>query len=157
MLTARGAEQDRVRGLQTGADDYVVKPFSVTELLARVEAVLRRSASRPLPVQSLALGGRTVDFARRLVLSADGSASELTELESELLRYLAANPARIVTRDELLTNVWRLDARGLATRTVDMAVARLREKLGDDPAAPQVLRTVRGKGYVLAAPGPPPA
>jgi DNA-binding response OmpR family regulator len=156
MLTARGAEQDRVRGLQTGADDYVVKPFSVTELLARVEAVLRRSASRPLPVQSLALGGRTVDFARRLVLGADGSSSELTELESELLRYLAANPARIVTRDELLANVWRLDARGLATRTVDMAVARLREKLGDDPAAPQVLRTVRGKGYVLAAPAPNP-
>src|SRR5262252_9555275 len=156
MLTARGAEQDRVRGLQTGADDYVVKPFSVTELLASVEAVLRRSASRPLPVQSLALGGRTVDFARRLVLGADGSSSELTELESELLRYLAANAARIVTRDELLANVWRLDARGLATRTVDMAVARLREKLGDDPAAPQVLRTVRGKGYVLAAPGPNP-
>jgi DNA-binding response OmpR family regulator len=156
MLTARGAEQDRVRGLQTGADDYVVKPFSVTELLARVEAVLRRSAARPLPVQSLALGGRTVDFARRLVLGADGSTSELTELESELLRYLAANPARIVTRDELLANVWRLDARGLATRTVDMAVARLREKLGDDPAAPQVLRTVRGKGYVLAAPGSSP-
>jgi len=156
MLTARGAEQDRVRGLQTGADDYVVKPFSVTELLARVEAVLRRSAARPLPVTTLELGGRTVDFARRLVRGADGTACELTELESELLRYLAANPARIVTRDELLANVWRIDARGLATRTVDMTVARLREKLGDDPAAPQVLRTVRGKGYVLAEPGSSP-
>jgi DNA-binding response OmpR family regulator len=156
MLTARGAEQDRVRGLQTGADDYVVKPFSVTELLARVEAVLRRSAARPLPVTTLALDDRTVDFARRLVLGADGSSSELTELESELLRYLAANATRIVSRDELLANVWRIDARGLATRTVDMTVARLREKLGDDPAAPQVLRTVRGKGYVLAEPGSSP-
>jgi len=152
MLTARGTEEDRVRGLKGGADDYVVKPFSATELLARVEAVLRRSAARPLPVATLSIAGRTVDFARREVRFGDGRVQELTERESELLRYLAANRSRIVTREELLANVWRIDGRGSTTRTVDMAVARLREKLGDDSEECAVLRTVRGKGYLLAEP-----
>jgi DNA-binding response OmpR family regulator len=152
MLTARGTEEDRVRGLKGGADDYVVKPFSATELLARVEAVLRRSAARPLPVATLVIAGRTVDFQRREVRLHDGRVQELTERESELLRYLAANRSRIVTREELLANVWRIDGRGSTTRTVDMAVARLREKLGDDSEDSAVLRTVRGKGYLLAEP-----
>jgi DNA-binding response OmpR family regulator len=155
MLTARGAEEDRVRGLRGGADDYVVKPFSATELLARVEAVLRRSAARPLPMAVLTIAGRTVDFARREVRLPDGAVAELTPLESELLHYLATNGSRIVTRDELLANVWRIDPRGAATRTVDMAVARLRDKLGDGSDAGAVLRTVRGKGYSLGVGAPP--
>ena len=148
LVTARGAEEDRVRGLKSGADDYVVKPFSASELLARVEAVLRRSAERPLDVRALACDGVVVDLERRLIERV-GVASELTERESELLAYLARNPARVVTRSELLERVWRLDPRGLDTRTVDMTVARLREKLGDSAEAPRVVVTVRGGGYRL--------
>jgi DNA-binding response OmpR family regulator len=151
VLTARGLEADRVQGLRLGADDYVVKPFSVRELLARVAAVLRRTAERPLDVPRLALPGGLADLERREVRLADGTATQLTDLEVQLLRYLAANRGRAISRDELLARVWRLDPAGLDTRTVDMAVMRLREKLGDDGAAPAVLLTVRGKGYMLAA------
>ncbi len=153
ILTARGEEADRVRGLREGADDYVVKPFSVKELLARVEAVLRRSPQRPLPVHELAVPAGRVDLDRREVCYADGSRVELSEREVDLLRYLASNPARAVSRDELLENVWRLSPDGLATRTIDMHVARLREKLRDDCHAPAVIRTVRGRGYMWAAGG----
>jgi two-component system alkaline phosphatase synthesis response regulator PhoP len=145
MVTARGAEADRVRGLKTGADDYVVKPFSALELLARVEAVLRRSAERPQTVGTLELGDRTVDLERREVSLADGSTREISVKEVELLQYLAASRGRTVSRDELLQRVWGLDPRGVTTRTIDMHIARLREKLGDEAA----IRTVRGKGYML--------
>ncbi|MHC4164597.1 MAG: response regulator transcription factor [Planctomycetota bacterium] len=145
MVTARGAEADRVRGLKTGADDYVVKPFSALELLARVEAVLRRSAERPQTVGTLELGDRTVDLERREVRQADGSTREISVKEAELLQYLAASRGRAVSRDELLQRVWGLDPRGVTTRTIDMHIARLREKLGDDAS----IRTVRGKGYML--------
>lgn len=148
LVTARGAEEDRVRGLKSGADDYVVKPFSASELLARVEAVLRRSAERPLDVRALVLDGVVVDLERRLI-ERGGAASELTEREGELLAYLARNPGRVVARSELLERVWRLDPRGLDTRTIDMTVARLREKLGDSAEAPRVVVTVRGGGYRL--------
>jgi DNA-binding response OmpR family regulator len=150
FLTARGEEADRVRGLRLGADDYVVKPFSATELLARVEAVLRRSAERPQPVTQLCVGGRTVDFERREVTLAGGARRSLTQREAEVLRYLAANRGRAVARDELLRTVWGLDPRGTQTRTVDMTVARLREALDDSPSEPAVVLTVRGKGYMLA-------
>lgn len=158
LLTARGAEEDRVRGLRTGADDYVIKPFSVIELIARVEAVLRRSAERPkVPHRTVTVAGRQIDFAKREVLvpGADGGpaeAIELTERESELLAYLVANPDRAIDREELLRYVWKIDPKGLETRTVDMLVARLRERLCDDPATPAVIATVRGKGYRLASP-----
>jgi len=152
MLTARGSEHDRVAGLRGGADDYVVKPFSVTELLARVEAVLRRSPARPRPVQQLELAGRQVDFERREVRRPDGSTAALSEREAELLHYLASNATRIVSRDELLRSVWRIDARGVTTRTIDMTVKRLREKLGDAADDPVILRTVRGAGYTLQSP-----
>jgi DNA-binding response OmpR family regulator len=128
-----------------------VKPFSVRELLARAEAVLRRSAERPMDVHTLALPAGLADLQRRQVRPAAGEPVQLTELEVQLLRYLAANRGRAISRDELLARVWRLDATNLDTRTVDMAVKRLREKLGDDAAAPAVLLTVRGKGYMLAA------
>lgn len=152
VLTARGDESDRVAGLKQGADDYVVKPFSVRELLARIEAVLRRTPSRPLDIQQIPLHGGVADLARREVRFDDGERHELSAREVDLLRYLAGHRTRAVSRDELLANVWRLDPQGLATRTIDMHVARLREKLRDDPAQPQVLVTVRGKGYMLALP-----
>lgn len=149
LVTARGAEEDRVRGLRIGADDYVVKPFSSSELLARVEAVLRRSAERPLDVAALAVDGCAVDFARREVALDGGARRQLSERELEILRYLAASPGRAVSREELLARVWGLDPRGLATRTVDMHVARLREKLGDSPESARIVVTVRSKGYML--------
>jgi len=152
IMTARGAEQDRVRGLKMGADDYVVKPFSIKELLARVEAVLRRSAERPLDVAVIRWAGGEADLPTREVRFEDGERAELSEREVELLRYLAVNPGRAVTRDEILERVWRLNPRAIVeTRTIDMHVARLREKLRDDPGDPQVIRTVRGKGYLFAA------
>jgi DNA-binding response OmpR family regulator len=150
ILTARGEENDRVEGLRAGADDYVVKPFSVKELLARVEAVLRRSPSRPSDVEEAAIPNGTADFARREVRFDDGTRCELSEREIELLRYLVTHSGRAIARDELLANVWRITPDGLPTRTIDMHVVRLREKLRDDPAEPRVLLTVRGKGYMFA-------
>src|SRR5262245_10391631 len=149
ILTARGEENDRVEGLRAGADDYVVKPFSVKELLARVEAVLRRTPGRPADLTEVGIPGGTVDFARRELRFKDGERTELSEREVELLRYLANCSDRAVSRDELLANVWRISPDGLPTRTIDMHVARLREKLRDDSTEPQVLLTVRGKGYMF--------
>jgi DNA-binding response OmpR family regulator len=147
LVTARGAEEDRVRGLRSGADDYVVKPFSSSELLARVDAVLRRSAERPVDVHTVKYSGGRVEIERREVVRDDGSVHQLTEREVEVFLHLARNPARAIDRDELLRFVWGIDPRGLDTRTVDMAVARLREKLGQ--AGASVVMTVRGKGYML--------
>jgi DNA-binding response OmpR family regulator len=151
ILTARGEEQDRVQGLRLGADDYVVKPFSVRELLARVEAVLRRSPERPNHVNKIPLPQGVADLARSEVRFHDGQREELSTREVELLRYLAAHAGRAISRDELLLRVWRLDPKRLVTRTIDMHIAHMREKLRDDPAAPKVLLTVRGQGYMLAA------
>jgi len=153
ILSARGEENDRVSGLRLGADDYVVKPFSVNELLARVDAVLRRSPSRPTDVDHLQLAAGRVDFARCEIQFDDGQRVELSEREQQLLRYLTRHAGRAVARQELLENVWQIDARGVTTRTVDMHIARLREKLRDDPVNPSVLITVRGRGYMLAGGG----
>ncbi len=150
ILTARGEEADRVRGLHDGADDYVVKPFSVKELLARVEAVLRRSAERPSDVARINIPGGLIDLERREVRFDDGRRTELCEREVELARYLAVNSGRAISRDELLANVWRISPKGLNTRTIDMHVARLREKIEQDPSEPAVLLTVHGKGYMFA-------
>jgi DNA-binding response OmpR family regulator len=155
VLTARGDENDRVAGLRQGADDYVVKPFSVKELLARVEAVLRRSPGRPGDIERIDFSGGVADLKRAEVRLNDGRRAELSQREAELLRYLAANAGRAIARDELLAHVWRVDPRGITTRTIDMHVARLREKLGDDPDEPTVIVTVRGRGYMLATAGTP--
>lgn len=155
LLTARGAEEDRVRGLRTGADDYVVKPFSVIELMARVEAVLRRSAERPKQrANQVTIAGRTLQIEQRIVLvpqeNGETASVELTQRECDVLAYFIDNPGRVIDREELLRYVWKIDPKGLETRTVDMLIARLREHVGDDPASPEVIATVRGKGYRLA-------
>ncbi|MFN0059097.1 MAG: response regulator transcription factor [Planctomycetota bacterium] len=150
ILTARGEEADRVRGLRLGADDYVVKPFSVRELIARAEAVLRRSPERPQPVERIELPGIVVDLARCEACFADGARVELSQREVELLGYLAASHGRAVSRDELLARLWRVDPSRVESRTIDMHVARLREKLRDCGPTPRLLVTVRGKGYMLA-------
>ncbi len=156
ILTARGDESDRIRGLHGGADDYVVKPFSVKELLARVEAVLRRVSQGANPADSIAIPGGRIDLARREVRFQDGQTAELSEREAELLRYLAAHRDRAIDRDEILTGVWQMNPQGISTRTIDMHVARLREKLRDDADQPSILLTVRGKGYKFASgPGEP--
>ena len=152
ILTARGKEADRVQGLRLGADDYVVKPFSVKELLARVGAVLRRSPERPSDVSGFRIPGGRVDFSRCEVCFDDGQRCKLSEREMELLRYLACNRERAISRQEILSRVWRIDPESIfETRTIDMHIARLRQKLRDDPSCPRVILTVRRKGYMFAS------
>jgi two-component system, OmpR family, alkaline phosphatase synthesis response regulator PhoP len=150
LVTARGAEQDRIHGLQTGADDYVVKPFSSKELLARVGAVLRRSAERPTDVHRVDVAGRAIDFERREIERPDKTRVQLSEREAELLRYLVQNRGRAIARTEILEKVWGLPGGDSSTRAVDMHIVNLRGKLADSSSAPQVVLTVRGKGYMLA-------
>jgi DNA-binding response OmpR family regulator len=150
ILTARGTEEDRVRGLKMGADDYVVKPFSARELLARVEAVLRRSVDRPAEVRRARLGRAVIDFERREVRWPVGERVELSETEAAILSFLAANPQRAVTREEILSRLWGIGPQGVETRTIDMHVARLRTKLRDPSgrSSPEAVVTVRARGYM---------
>ncbi|MDR2845410.1 MAG: response regulator transcription factor, partial [Puniceicoccales bacterium] len=126
LLTAKGSEDDRVLGLKLGADDYVVKPFSVKELIARIEAVLRRSPGRPVECVILPIPGGSVDLEKRLISFEDGGEGALTEREHDLFRYLGTHPGRVIGRDEILQRVWKLDPRAVETRTIDMTIARLR-------------------------------
>lgn len=151
ILTARGSEEERVTGLKGGADDYIVKPFSSRELLARVEAVLRRSPERPAAVVRLVAGRAVVDLQRREV-GVDGEDRQaLSETECAILEHLASHRTRAISREELLARLWGISGGGIETRTIDMHVARLRAKLsakgGDD--GEQYIVTVRGKGYML--------
>lgn len=139
MLTARTAEMDRVAGLETGADDYVVKPFGLMELQARIKAVLRRTRRESA---LLRCGPLEIDISARTV-RRDGVPVELTYKEFELLRLLAAHRGAVLSRDEILRTVWDYDFTG-ETRTVDMHIKALRQKLGDD-----MIATVRGVGYKL--------
>lgn len=147
ILSARGEENDRVQGLKMGADDYVVKPFSARELLARVDAVLRRTTERQALHEEYEIGGRVIDFSRSEVCF-EGESCELSQREAGILRYLLANPERTVPRDELLRHVWGIDPKRVETRTVDMHIAHLRKKLGDHSQT--LLVTQRGKGYRFA-------
>jgi DNA-binding response OmpR family regulator len=151
ILTARGAEEDRVRGLRAGADDYVIKPFSARELLARVEAVLRRSPERPTPVRAIKTKTGTVDFDRCEIVYANDQRAGLSEMEAGVLLHLAANHGRVVSRDELLTRVWGIGGSKVETRAIDMHVTRLRGKLNQGAADgdPEWIVTVRGRGYML--------
>jgi DNA-binding response OmpR family regulator len=151
MLTARSSADDRVAGLEAGADDYVVKPFELAELLARVRSLLRRrawenGASRQGAASStLEFGRAKVDFDTHDVL-VDGEPAKLTQLEIDLVRYFSLNPGRVLSRDELLEKVWKL--RNYAnTRTVDNFISRLRRRFEVDPAAPRHFVSVRGAGY----------
>jgi DNA-binding response OmpR family regulator len=150
ILTARGTEDDRVRGLKMGADDYVVKPFSARELLARIEAVLRRSIDRPGDVKAAKLGRAKIDLSRREIRWSAQERVELSETEVALLSFLLAHRQRAVSRDELLTRLWGIEPRGLETRTIDMHIARLRTKLRDPSAddPPEAILTVRAMGYM---------
>ena len=154
LLTARGSENDRVRGLKMGADDYVVKPFSVSELLARVEAVLRRTHKAFAEVQQVHCGRARIDLQRREIRWSAEERADLSETEAALLKYLVSNRDRAVSREEMLGRVWGIGTAGLETRAVDMHIARLRAKLkdpaGDDNA--EAIVTVRSHGY-MAGPG----
>ncbi|MGA0275329.1 MAG: response regulator [Dehalococcoidia bacterium] len=150
MLTARDAEVDRIGGLESGADDYVTKPFSVRELLARVNAQVRRmemiqTHSDATPEQVIELGGLVIDSSSRTV-KLNGEMMDLRPREFDLLDHLAANPGRVYTRDQLLHDVWGFAYAG-DTRTVDVHVRWLRLKIEEDPARPKLLGTVRGVGY----------
>ncbi|HMC63493.1 MAG TPA: response regulator transcription factor [Gemmataceae bacterium] len=152
ILTARGTEEDRVRGLKMGADDYVVKPFSARELLARVEAVLRRSVDRPADVAGAQLGRAIIDFGRREIRWSERERNELSETETALLSFLVAHRQRAVSREEILTRLWGIGPQGLETRTIDMHVARLRAKLRDPSGqdTPDAILTVRAQGYMAS-------
>jgi DNA-binding response OmpR family regulator len=150
MLTAKGDETDRVVGLELGADDYVPKPFSPRELLARLRAVLRRTSPEASAV-TLAVRDIVIDVPARDVRVA-GVPIELTGIEFDILVTLARRPGRVVPRETLLAQAGRDDVT-VGDRTVDVHVSHLRRKLGDDPRAPRLIKTVRGVGYVLAKDG----
>jgi DNA-binding response OmpR family regulator len=150
MLTAKGDETDRVVGLELGADDYVAKPFSPRELLARLRAVLRR-AKPEAAGERIAAGDIAIDVPGRLVTMM-GKSVELTGIEFDVLVALVRRAGRVVSRDALLSEAGRGDVT-VGERTVDVHVSHLRQKLGDDPRSPKLIKTVRGVGYVLTKDG----
>jgi DNA-binding response OmpR family regulator len=147
LLTAKGEEVDCVLGLEAGADDYVVKPFSLRELLARVRVLLRRAGNPADASGPVTVGVAEVDFQRHRIVR-DGAEVDASARELELLRYLVARRGQVVSRDALLENVWG-KTHALETRTVDNFILRLRKKIEADPANPRVLLTVHGSGYKL--------
>jgi DNA-binding response OmpR family regulator len=154
MLTARGGESDRVDGLQAGADDYLPKPFSVRELLARCEALLRRASwDREPPSTTLRVGGATIDLGRlEIVGEGEGDPIALTAREAEILSYLAGREGRVASKRELLLDVWGYPDVPIETRTVENTVGVLRRKLDSavGESGPAVIVTVRGAGFKLA-------
>jgi two-component system response regulator RegX3 len=146
LLTARGAEEDRVRGLELGADDYVTKPFAVRELLARVGAQIRRTRRDRGDGAVFEVDGMTFDLGR-LSAARGEEQVQLTPREGEIVEYLRAHAGNVVTRDEFLLRVWRYPTTRVETRTVDNTLAALRKKIERDPADPRIILTVRGRGY----------
>jgi len=145
MLTARGSEQEKVAGFRAGADDYVTKPFSALELLARIDALARRSQPVTEGPQRIEADGCSIDLGRCLA-QRDGESVTLTSREVSILRWLFQHRARAVSRAELLEVVWNAPG-DLQTRTVDMTVANLRQKIERDPSDPRIVVTVKGVGY----------
>lgn len=152
MLTAREEETDKVLGLELGADDYITKPFSMRELLARVKANIRRTsmAASAAPVQRMGVERITVDTQAMMVYK-DGKPLELTQREYELVKLLAGQKGQVFSRETLMEQVWNYGGYVGDVRAVDVAVRRLREKIEDDPAEPQFIVTRRGAGYVFSA------
>jgi DNA-binding response OmpR family regulator len=148
ILSARSNQDDKIRGLDLGADDYVTKPFAFQELLARMRAIVRRRASTG---SMLHLGDAVIDFAARRAIRA-GIDLGLSYREFEVLQYLADRPGRLVTRDELLEEVWGYGSLPL-TRSVDISIARLRRKIEPDARKPRYIRTLHGEGYSLTPEG----
>jgi two-component system, OmpR family, response regulator RegX3 len=151
MLTARGEEMDRVLGLELGADDYVTKPFSAAELVARIRAVLRRVADQPKAGDSVLEAADVIlDLDKRLV-TRGGEQVDLTVKEFDLLRLLLESAGKVVRREQLIADVWDTNWFG-STKTLDVHVSSLRRKLGDDPSDPRYIHTVRGIGFRFASP-----
>ena len=154
MLTARGEDVDRILGLEMGADDYLAKPFSPRELLARIKSVLRRTRSLPRNLRAddaraIAFAGWRLDPVARHLLSPEGVVTSLSGAEYQLLRIFLSHPNHVLTRDQLMLLAKGHEADPL-DRSIDIQVSRLRHRLGDDPGDPQIIKTVRGEGYVLA-------
>jgi two-component system alkaline phosphatase synthesis response regulator PhoP len=148
MLTARGQIVDKVVGLKLGADDYVTKPFEMVELLARIEAKLRRAPTTPHPTEGYQFGGIRMDF-RRAEITREGEPLELSAREFQLLKYFIEHRGATLTREELLNEVWGYNSMP-STRTVDVHVAWLRQKIEPNPRHPQFILTVHGMGYKFA-------
>ena len=146
MVTAKGQGKDKIKGLDLGADDYITKPFSLEEMLARIGAVLRRTDPARGVGQTFRFGDLDVDMAGLKAVRA-GTAIELSPREAAIIQYFAANPNRVIGREELYTEVWKDTLTDLGTRTVDMHIAKLRAKIEPDGANPQIIQTVRGAGY----------
>ncbi|MCX7950802.1 MAG: response regulator transcription factor [Clostridiales bacterium] len=145
MLTAKGEEFDKILGLELGADDYITKPFSVRELVARIKVVLRRNTKEEKQTNIINIGNLTIDMERHEVLK-DGKRVELTLKEFELLKLLVLNKGKVMTRDFLLDKIWGYEYYG-ETRTVDVHVRHLRQKIEEDDKNPKYIETVRGIGY----------
>jgi DNA-binding response OmpR family regulator len=146
MLTAKGQEKEKIAGLDIGADDYITKPFSLEELLARIKAVLRRTD----PARAV---GRTFEFGDldvnipALIVKNNSEQIEISKREAQIIQFFAANPNRVISREELYENVWGEEMSELGTRTTDMHIAKLRSKIEKDTSEPEIIKTVRGAGY----------
>ena len=154
ILTAREEEGDKVQGLELGADDYITKPFSMRELMARVKANIRRTAmGQPAAGAAMSAGGGLTINTESYQVSKNNRPIDLTQREYELLTFLASHPGKVYSRTDLMEQVWNYGYVGDDVRTVDVTVRRLREKIEDDPASPALILTRRGVGYYFRAEG----